>query len=146
MESHPKKCLSLKLGQKKLKFGQKACPDSNPAHPDSNSTHPVSNSSHPDSNSSSQPQTLPLAPSTGSTLSGLCNLGNTCYVNCILQVLRFCPHFCSDITSLSQVLLDHHSIKEDGEPMDIAGSEMSSEKWEYGDGALVIHLSKVKDH
>ena len=33
---------------------------------------------------------------------GLVNLGNTCYINSILQVLRFCPGFTKSVQNLTQ--------------------------------------------
>lgn len=103
MENRPRRSLSLKKqGQKKLNFASKVQGQS----ADSSSAHPV------DEN---LPAALPAASSPPlSWLSGLCNLGNTCYANSILQVLRFCPHFSAKVTILSEILLHQQGVKAKG--------------------------------
>ena len=61
--------------------------------------------------------------------SGLCNLGNTCYVNSVLQVLRFCPGFCESVVGIQKVLEKRGSV--------------SSEDQETGDDTLSSGLCKV---
>ena len=61
--------------------------------------------------------------------SGLCNLGNTCYVNSVLQVLRFCPGFCENVVEIQKVLEKRCSV--------------SSEDQETGDDTLSSGLCKV---
>lgn len=76
-------------------------------------------------------------------LSGLCNLGNTCYANSILQVLRFCPHFGPNVTILSNQLLQQQQQEDD--EVEVIDSESSgSEGWKLKKKALAIHLCKVK--
>ncbi len=74
------------------------------------------------------------------TLSGLCNQGNTCYANCILQVLRFCPQFSAEIAKLSDTFSAHakkdDKVKEQSLPEDEADGE--------NEGAMVIALNMVK--
>ena len=134
MENRPKRSLSLKKqGQKKLNFT------------------PKGQSSH----SSSTPAPCPTAaPAPGSAcLSGLCNLGNTCYANSILQVLRFCPHFNAKVTTLSELLLQQQQQQQgvgqggddqggltDGEE---GGDGGDSEEWQSDKEPLVLHVHKV---
>ena len=129
MENRSKK-LSLKLGQKKLKLDHK------PQQASSSHTSPPPT-----------PETQLEVPSTKSSwISGLCNLGNTCYANCILQILRFCPHFTSQVTTLAQ-LLEQQATKNNGivsHGTEAAENVVCGEDWQSSDGALAIHLHKVK--
>lgn len=129
MENRPKKSLSLKKkGQKKLNFTPKG-----------------------QSSDSSSTPTVPDAPAIGSAcLSGLCNLGNTCYANSILQVLRFCPHFNAKVTTLSELLLQQQQgAGQGGEAVlcqrgIVDGEEGGDgEDWKSSKEPLVIHVHKV---
>ena len=96
----PKNRLSLKLGQRKLGFQQK--PATNKLQ-EEQATQQVEFSSC--STATTKDESIE---STGSTreippISGLCNVGNTCYVNCLLQPLRFCPQFSRWIKELHQL-------------------------------------------
>ena len=109
MENRPKRSLSLKKqGQKKLNFAPKVQGQG----ADLSSAPPVV----PEEDI---PTALPAASSSPSSswLSGLCNLGNTCYANSILQVLRFCPHFSTKVTILSDILLHQQRGKANGKEL-----------------------------
>ena len=108
MEERPKGRLSLKLGQRKLSFQQKPLTSSK--------THeePATQQAEPSSSTGTKDEgdtTREIPP-----LSGLCNLGNTCYVNSLLQPLRFCPQFSQWIEELhklsEQVGAKEHGVKE----------------------------------
>ena len=115
MDGRPKRSLSLKKqGQKRLNFSPKVqSSGASPAH------HQAS---------------APEVPASASSawLSGLCNLGNTCYANSILQVLRFCPQFSQKVAGLSELLLK-------GAAEECGGDE----EWQESKGALIIHLHRV---
>ena len=92
MEERPKSRLSLKLGQRKLSFQHK--PPIAQEEPATQQAEPSSSTSTKDDEAS----TREIPP-----LSGLCNLGNTCYVNSLLQPLRFCPQFSQWIEELHKL-------------------------------------------
>ena len=139
MDNRPKKSLSLRRqGQKKLSFT------------------PTTRVQGQGTDSSSAPQTgtgveeVPAtvsASSSASWLSGLCNLGNTCYANSILQVLRFCPQFSTKVKTFSELLLHHCVGTDDGGGMEgPGGAESEVETWQASKGALIIHLHKVGNY
>lgn len=130
-----KRSLSLKKqGQKKLNFAPKVQGQS----AESSSAPPAQGAGPP-----VEEDALP-APSSASWLSGLCNLGNTCYANSILQVLRFCPQFSSKVMTLSQLLKGVNNGKGAVDHADTADDmECGSEDWQANKGALVIHLHQV---
>lgn len=110
MEERPKNRLCLKLGQRKLSFQQqkaqavaKIQEDSSKATSDS--TPPVENGNNNYVNSTKygQGSSATVASREIPPLSGLCNLGNTCYINSLLQVLRFCPQFSEWIGDLNKL-------------------------------------------
>ena len=94
MEERPKSRLSLKLGQRKLSFQQK------PSTASQSQEEPATQQTEPSSSTSAKDDeaTREIPP-----LSGLCNLGNTCYVNSLLQPLRFCPQFSQWIEELHKL-------------------------------------------
>lgn len=114
MDGRPKRSLSLKKqGQKRLNFSPKVqSSGASPAH---------------------HQALAPEVPASASSawLSGLCNLGNTCYANSILQVLRFCPEFSQKVACLSELLLKG------------AGGCSEEEEWQESKGALIIHLHRI---
>ena len=95
MEERPKSRLSLKLGQRKLSFQQKSSTASK------TQDEPATQQAEPSGSTSEKDEeitTREIPP-----LSGLCNLGNTCYVNSLLQPLRFCPRFSQWIEELHKL-------------------------------------------
>ena len=139
MEERPKSRLSLKLGQRKLTFQQKSSTAS------TTQEEPAAQQAGEPSGSTSakDEETREIPP-----LSGLRNLGNTCYVNSLLQPLRFCPQFSQWIEELHKLseqveaakpkaLLLNNGVAED-EVMDCA--ELYSEEKEK---ALATHLHMV---
>ena len=42
--------------------------------------------------------------------TGLANLGNTCYLNAVLQVLRYCPGFLKSLVNLDEMSADYCPI------------------------------------
>lgn len=128
MDPPPKKMLSLK--QKKLKFTSQQPITSNhlpPALPSSSTVSP----SKPAINPSSV------------VLSGLCNLGNTCYANCILQVLRFCPQFRFEVARLSETFSAPPNVE--GECEEETTNQTAAEGAENrGEGELVVCLHTVR--
>lgn len=129
MSTSQKKILSLK--QKKLKLLSTPSATLPPI---------ISSSSQPEEIDKVTDET---STSSGLPLSGLCNLGNTCYANCILQVLRFCPHFSAEVARLSEVFsVSPTEAEVDGEGDQSATSSM---EWEDsgGEGAMVTSLNTV---
>ena len=76
-------------------------------------------------------------------LSGLCNLGNTCYANCILQVLRFCPRLSEEVARLSDVFSVPSAASEGNSEGD--QTVTSAVEWEdgEGEGVLTVALNMV---
>lgn len=158
MEKKPKRSLSLKkLGQKKLNFTCRGNQD-DPTH-----TIPATKSqvaaesveSGADVDVSVTASSSTSSSSSTVWLSGLCNLGNTCYANSILQVLRFCPHLSKRVLLLSELLqkralantageevmeVDHHTSID---AIEDHNQECEDRGWQDGEGALMVQLSKV---
>lgn len=132
----PKSRLCLKLGQRKLSFQQqklqttKRCEEENstataatqpptttPVEEGGSVSHdsPCANSTKVEQQSSVTNYSSPADSSREiPPLSGLCNLGNTCYVNALLQTLRFCPQFSEWVEQLH--LLCEQSVAETTTP------------------------------
>lgn len=92
----------------------------------------------PSQSAGEEQEEVDSATSPSAWLSGLCNLGNTCYANSILQVLRFCPQLSTKVTALSKLLLQQHATScKEAEPADNEGNSEDCK------GALAIHLHKV---
>lgn len=137
-----KKALSLKLGQKRLKFSASTTePASTSAVAKASSAHLHTDPAHKleDEEEKKEGETS----QNPACLSGLCNLGNTCYVNCILQVLRFCPQFSTKVAVLSQAVLSHHCTTDTGANGSHikAGNKVPCDEW--GTGALAVLLHRV---
>lgn len=136
----PRKSLSLRLtkreqGQKKLTFAREGEGEVDPAHP----AEPASVGGGQEEASNANGASV--------WLSGLCNLGNTCYANSILQVLRFCPHLSTKMTTLSRLLQQQQQDALQEMP-EANGSEAAQTKgcgkdWQLSKGALAIYLHKV---
>ncbi len=94
MEERPRSRLCLKLGQRKLSFQQKLSTASKTQEEPVTQDEPSNSTSTKDEEATSRE----IPP-----ISGLCNLGNTCYVNSLLQPLRFCPQFSQWIEELHQL-------------------------------------------
>ena len=110
MEERPKNRLCLKLGQRKLSFQQQKAQTVSKIQEDSSkatseSTPPFDNGNNINVNFTKygQGSSATAASREIPPLSGLCNLGNTCYINSLLQVLRFCPHFSEWIGDLNKL-------------------------------------------
>ncbi len=103
MEGRPKKPLSLK--QRKLAF-QSISFEKKPVPPKISQASPICKDAKqvddPVKSGAHENDPLPnqLATGSGLHISGLCNLGNTCYANSVLQVLRFCPGFCAGVVKM----------------------------------------------
>lgn len=114
MEERPKARLCLKLGQRKLFFQQKLQNGSKPPEESSETcseSAPMTTSCSSETNSTTDEQgTSATCTRETPPLSGLCNLGNTCYVNSLLQPLRFCPQFCQWIGEL-HCLCEQHVLQ-----------------------------------
>jgi hypothetical protein len=131
MENRPKRSLSLrKQGQKRLTFTSTAVQGQG-----------ADLSSAPQTGPEEEASSAVPASSSTSWLSGLCNLGNSCYANSILQVLRFCPLFSAKVKLLSELLLNQRAGVT-GDEQD-GSVESGMEDWQNSKGALVIHLHKV---
>ena len=144
MEKKPvKKSLSLRRtkkeqSQKKLSFGQKG------EEAAASSTQPTTEANPSEGIQEEITSTSNISPSVW--LSGLCNLGNTCYANSIVQVLRFCPHLGSKVASLSTLLLQQLQQAPavgEGQEAGPGEGEGCGEDWQMSKGALAIHLHKV---
>ena len=125
INSPPKKMLSLK--QKKLKFAfQQPLVSSHLSLP---------------TDLPSPPTITPSKPAHSSVVpSGLCNLGNTCYANCILQVLRFCPQFRLEVAKLSEVFSSPSAVGKSEE----VNNRMAMVGAGKGEGELVVCLHMVR--
>lgn len=141
MESRqkPKRQLSLKLGQQKLSFGNELAK----SKPLFQNLSAISEEESPLPKNYSSPlrdYSLPRhrdGQSIHPLCSGLCNLGNTCYVNSVLQVLRFCPKLLQGVSELKIALATQtHPVKE----MDLEGP---AEEDEDESNSLFNQLSKV---
>ncbi len=98
MEERPKSRLSLKLGQRKLSFQQKSSSTASKIKEE-----PATQQAEPSSSTSTKEEEATTPTREIPPLSGLCNLGNTCYVNSLLQPLRFCPQFSHWIEELHKL-------------------------------------------
>ena len=152
MENRPKRQLSLKLGQQKLFFKSN---DSKQSKSSSQSLSTLCDEEAPiikkPSNQITDGDTPSLVTpsvsqaqqqdhrSTDPRYSGLCNLGNTCYVNSVLQVLRFCPKFSRGVFDMQNILdsTDGSVTNENPCVMDSEGEERMSSN------SLSSHLCKV---
>ena len=134
--SSGKSRLSLKLGQRKL-FQLK--PKSPPHQSEAARSQP------PESSGSSRAGPTALSPS----FSGLSNLGNTCYANSVLQVLRFCPGFVSELSALHAAVISTkadeppQSPAERGDPCDDEAMESDAATKEPAKDKLASHLHSL---
>lgn len=147
MEKRPKRQLSLKLGQQKLCFTSN---DSKQSKSLSQSISTLCDEEAPiikkPSNQISNEDTHPTTQaqqqdnrSTGPQYSGLCNLGNTCYVNSVLQVLRFCPNFSQGVFHVQNILDTNDGSVANGDP----GMVESEGEERVTSNSLSSHLCKV---
>jgi len=134
MSTPPKKILSLK--QKKLKLQSTPAPSSTPSQSYSDTQQPKITKVKEEETCSS---VLPL--------SGLCNLGNTCYANCILQVLRFCPRFSAEMAKFCENCFGSPSAEVKAGEREGEQGTLTSMEWEdegvEEEGALVTSLNLV---
>lgn len=72
-----------------------------------------SNISVSDTSSSVVPETATKAAIPPLPYTGLANLGNTCYLNAVLQVLRYCPEFLPSLANLDKLYTHYKSTKDE---------------------------------
>lgn len=75
--------------------------------------------------------------------AGLANLGNTCYVSAVLQVLRYCPEFLKSLANLDEISAQNGTLKGQGTILTDDDSTLDNEDVTFSRPNIIRSVHKL---